>query len=71
MEDEDIWYVSEVSDSEEHTTGADHEQVKEEKKPITREEAEMARYMTERAPGGIRDTRDFDSMHKATKKERK
>jgi hypothetical protein len=31
----------------------------------------MARYMTEKAPGGIRDLRDFETMHKTTKKERK
>lgn len=43
----------------------------EDKDQMNAEEKEMARFMTEKAPGGIRDTKDFDAMHVMTKKEKR
>ncbi len=38
---------------------------------MTDEEKQMARYMTERAPGSVLEDKDFKRMHMMTKKERK
>lgn len=71
MADESIWQVSEGEEEEVYDMKLRNQTFYQSEKALSEEETQMARFMTDTAPGHIRDKTDFALMHSMTKKERK